>query len=130
MPLASTGAATQCQAGQGYDFWCFSKCFLFDFLILVFSEKALASSNSFLRVAGDKRPVSRQPPGLGRLVGYCRGSSSPSARAGPAAHSGDPGGCSSWPRWDRRPRSQLSSGPEGDLSFFPHPPPELALGCP
>lgn len=36
--------------------WCFNKCFLFDFLIFVFSEKALASSNSFLRVAGRKQP--------------------------------------------------------------------------
>lgn len=35
--------------------WCFNKCFLFDFLIFVFSEKALASSNSFLRVAGRKQ---------------------------------------------------------------------------
>lgn len=38
---------------EGYT-WCFNKCFLFDFLILVFSEKALASSNSFLRVAERK----------------------------------------------------------------------------
>lgn len=35
--------------------WCFNRCFLFDFLIFVFSEKALASSNSFLRVAGRKQ---------------------------------------------------------------------------
>lgn len=39
---------------SGYT-WCFNKCFLFDFLIFVFSEKALASSNSFLRVAGRKQ---------------------------------------------------------------------------
>lgn len=39
---------------SGYT-WCFNKCFLFDFLIFVFSEKALASSNSFLRVAGGKQ---------------------------------------------------------------------------
>lgn len=54
---------------KGYD-WCLDKCFLFDFLILVFSEKALASSNNFLRVAGAERPVSRSrsrraAPGVG-----------------------------------------------------------------
>lgn len=38
---------------SGYT-WCFNKCFLLDFLIFVFSEKALASSNSFLRVAARK----------------------------------------------------------------------------
>lgn len=41
--------------------WCFNKCFLFDFLIFVFSEKALASSNSFLRVAGRKQRVRVSP---------------------------------------------------------------------
>lgn len=45
---------------SGYT-WCFNKCFLFDFLIFVFSEKALASSNSFLRVAGGKQLVRVSP---------------------------------------------------------------------
>lgn len=57
---------------SGYT-WCFSKCFLFDFLIFVFSEKALASSNSFLRVAGRKQPgegLTQKPfPKLPRAMG-------------------------------------------------------------
>ena len=72
-PVPAPGRAQPRQSGQGvgarsppapgrkgYD-WCLDKCFLFDFLILVFSEKALASSNSFLRVAGAERPVSGEP---------------------------------------------------------------------
>lgn len=70
-PSPGEGAASRVRPGgqhprsppapgrKGYD-WCLDKCFLFDFLILVFSEKALASSNSFLRVAGAERPVSRR----------------------------------------------------------------------
>lgn len=57
---------------SGYT-WCFNKCFLFDFLIFVFSEKALASSNSFLRVAGGKEQgegLTQKPfPKLPRAVG-------------------------------------------------------------
>lgn len=48
------GVGGQRHVLKGYT-WCFSKCFLFDFFILVFSEKALASSNSFLRVAERKQ---------------------------------------------------------------------------
>lgn len=59
-PEDSPRAPHSSPALLGYT-WCFNKCFLFDFLIFVFSEKALASSNSFLRVAGRKQ----QQPGEG-----------------------------------------------------------------
>lgn len=62
-PFLALTTPSRCQA-EGYD-GSFGKCLLFDFLILVFSEKARASSNSFLRVAGAERLVSpscsRQP---------------------------------------------------------------------
>lgn len=76
--------------------WCFNKCFLFDFLIFVFSEKALASSNSFLRVAERKQlGESRTPkpfPKLPQAMG--RRQPGPAVRESPMPHgntSGLPG---------------------------------------
>ena len=118
-PFASTAAATQHQAAKGYD-RCFSNCFLFDFLILVFSEKALASSNSFLRVAGDKGTCEPAAPRTraGWWGSYCR--------SGPAARSRDPGVLPG-PAGTASHASGLSLRPPPHL---PPPPPELVLGFP
>lgn len=135
---------------KGYD-WCLDKCFLFDFLILVFSEKALASSNSFLRVAGAERPVSRRASprmgagggATGKRWGGGRGEgSAPPSReaaipgwpAGAAQATTESGVARQAARDPGIPAPAATGSSPSWLSFPPppppSPPPELVLGFP